>query len=120
MVGVVGSSPIAPTKLAMNPLRWFDTREVDALAAAITADLVRRVPPSSLEARDRQTALALRKAQEAVFARAAKFARTHKLNLYKKARLGSQFRWALSEAGYPGEFVEAWTIELVNLVTRGT
>ena len=119
MVGVVGSSPIAPTKLAMNPLRWFDTREVDALAAAITADLVRRVPPSRLEGRDREAALALRKAQEAVFARAAKFARTHKLNLYKKARLGSQFRWALSEAGYPGEFVEAWTMELVNLVTRG-
>ena len=66
-----------------------------------------------------RAALALRKAQEAIFARAAKFARTPKLNLYKKARLGSQFRWALSEAGYPGEFVEAWTMELVNLVTRG-
>jgi hypothetical protein len=103
----------------MNPLRWFDTSEVDALAAAITADLVRRVPPSRLEAHDRDAALALRKAHEAVFARAAKFARTHKLNIYKKARLGNQFRWALSEAGYPAEFVEAWTLELVNLAVRG-
>ena len=76
------------------------------------------MPPSRLEGRDREAALALRKAQEAIFARAAKFARTYKLNLYKKARLGSQFRWALSEA-VPGEFVEAWTMELVNLVTRG-
>ncbi len=103
----------------MNPLRWFDTSEVDALAAAITADLVRRVPPSRLDARDRDAALTLRKAQEAVFARAAKFARTHKLNLFKKARLGNQFRWALREAGYPAEFVEAWTLELVNLAVRG-
>jgi hypothetical protein len=100
----------------MKFLQWFDTSEVDALAAAITAELVQRVPPSRLESRERRDALRLRNAHEAIFARAAKFARTHKLNVYKKARLGNQFRWALREAGYPAEFVEAWSLELVNLV----
>ncbi len=38
------------------------------------------------------------------------------LNIYKKARLGNQFRWALKEAGYPKAFVETWTYELITLV----
>jgi hypothetical protein len=103
----------------MKILQWFNTVEVDAIADAIAADLVQRVPPTRLEAHDRKTALKLRNAHDAIFARAAKFARTHKLNLYTKARLGNQFRWALKEAGYPGEFVDAWTFELVSLVARG-
>jgi hypothetical protein len=102
----------------MKIWQWFDSGEVDALASTIAAELVQRVPPTQLEARDRKAALKLRGAHDAVFSRAASFARTHKLNLYKKARLGNQFRWALKEAGYPGEFIEAWTYELVELVTR--
>ena len=38
------------------------------------------------------------------------------LNLYKKARLGNRVQWALKEAGYPEEFVEAFTRELVTHV----
>jgi hypothetical protein len=106
------------TTQPMKLFHWFDSGEVDALASAIAAELVQRVPPAKLEARDRKAALKLRGAHDAVFSRAANFARNHKLNLYKKARLGNQFRWALREAGYPGEFVEAWTYELVELITR--
>jgi len=97
--------------------QWFDTREIDELAKAIAAELVRRVPPAALDSRTRKEADRLRNTHEAVFARAGKFARTHKLNIYKKARLGNQFRWALKEAGYPAGFVESWTYELVTLIT---
>ena len=96
---------------------WFGTKEVDALAAAIAAELVKRVPPAKLDSHTKKAADRLRNTHEAIFARAGKFARTHKLNVYKKARLGNQFRWALREAGYPPEFVETWTYELVLLVT---
>ena len=99
-------------------LRWFDTREVDALAAAITADLTPRATIAPGRARPRGCARATQGAGSDLRARRQVCAH-YKLNLYKKARLGSQFRWALSEAGTPGEFVEAWTMELVNLVTRG-
>jgi hypothetical protein len=98
-------------------LQWFDTGEVDELARSIATELVKRVPPSSLDSHTKNAADRLRNTHDAIFARAGKFARTHKLNIYKKARLGNQFRWALKEAGYPTEFVESWTYELVLLVT---
>ncbi len=101
----------------MGFLDWFRTREVDELAAAIAAELVKRVPPGALESRTRKAAERLRNTHDAIFARAGKFARTHPLNVYKKARLGNQFRWALKEAGYPPEFIESWTYELAILVT---
>jgi hypothetical protein len=101
----------------MGIANWFATREVDELAAAIAAELVKRVPPGALESRTRKAAERLRNTHDAIFARAGKFARTHPLNVYKRARLGNQFRWALREAGYPPEFVDSWTYELAVLIT---
>jgi len=101
----------------MGIREWLSIREVDELAAAIAAELVKRVPPSALEARTKKAAERIRNTHDAVFARAGKYARTHKLNFYKRARLGNQFQWALKEAGYPPEFVESWTYELVILIT---
>ena len=101
----------------MRMFRWFDTREIDELAKAIAAELVTRVPPSALDSHTKKAADRLRNTHDAIFARAGKFARTHPLNIYKKARLGNQFRWALKDAGYPPEFVESWTYELALLIT---
>jgi len=101
----------------MGIREWFGTKEVDELAAAIAGELVKRVPPAKLDSHTKKAADRLRNTHDAIFARAGKFARTHQLNVYKKARLGNQFRWALQEAGYPPEFVESWTYELVLLIT---
>jgi hypothetical protein len=101
----------------MGILDWFKTQEVDELAAAIAAELVKRVPPAALESRTRKAAERLRNTHEAIFGRAGKFARTHPLSVYQRARLGNQFRWALKEAGYPPEFVESWTYELAIQIT---
>jgi hypothetical protein len=100
----------------MGILQWFDTAEIDELARSIAAELVKRVPPSTLDAHTKKAAERLRNTHDAIFDRAAKFARTQKLNIYKKARLGNQFRWSLKEAGYPPDFIESWTYELVTLV----
>jgi hypothetical protein len=101
----------------MPIFRWFDTTEVDELVRAITVELVKRVPPTPLPVSDKKMAIRLRNTHDAVFARAGKFARTHKLNIYEKARFGNQFRWALKDAGYPPEFIDSWTHEMVTLVT---
>ena len=101
----------------MAILQWFNTKDVDEFARAIAAELVKRVPPSALDTHTRKAAERLRNTHDAIFARAGKFARTHELNVYKRARLGNGFRWALKEAGYPPEFVDAWTYELVTLIT---
>ena len=104
----------------MGIFQWFNTAEIDELARSIAAELVKRVPPSALDSHTKKAAVRLKNTHEAIFARAGKFARTHKLNIYKKARFGNQFRWALKEAGYPREFVESWTYELVTLITLNT
>jgi hypothetical protein len=104
----------------MSIFGWFDTREIDELAQAIAAELAKRIPPSKLDSHTKQAANRLRNTHDAVFARVGKYARAHKLNIYKKARFGNQFRWALREAGYPPEFVESWTYELVLLITLNT
>lgn len=101
----------------MAMFQWFDTVEIDELARSIAAELATRVPPATLGSQDKTAATRLRNTHDAIFARAGKFARTHKLNIYKKARLGNQFRWALKEAGYPLKFVESWTYDLVTLIT---
>jgi hypothetical protein len=101
----------------MGIFEWFDTKEGDELARAIVAELVVRVPPATLPAKDRKAATRLRNTHDAVFARAGKFARTHRLNVYKKARFANKFRWGLRDAGYPLGFIESWTYELTTLVT---
>src|SRR3970040_2431970 len=101
----------------MEILEWFGTREVDELAVAIAAELVKRVPPAALESRTRKAAERLRNTHDAIFARAGKFARTHPLNIYKRARLGNQFRWALKEAGYSPVVVESSSYDLGIRVT---
>lgn len=100
----------------MAIFQWFDTEEIDEFARSIVGELVKRVSPASLDARDEKMPKRLRNTHHAIFSRAEQFARTHKLNIYKKARLGNQFRWALKEAGYPKAFVETWTYELITLV----
>lgn len=101
----------------MAIFRWFDTQEIDEFARSIATELLKRAPPASLDAPDEKTAKRLRNTHHAVFSRAEQFARKYQLNIYKKARLGNQFRWALKEAGYPKAFVESWTYELITLVT---
>lgn len=96
--------------------KWFDTKEVDEVADAIVADLVKRLPPSP-GPHTRKTADRLRKTHDVIFARLEQFALSHKLNIYKKARLANRVRWALREAGYAPEFTDALSYELATVAT---
>lgn len=98
-------------------LDWFNTKEVDEFADSLVADLLRRIPPSAVDSPARKTAERLRKTHDVIFARVEKFARTQRLNLYKKARLGNRIKWALKDAGYSAEFADSLTFELVTLTT---
>ena len=41
------------------------------------------------------------------------FGQTHHLNIYKKAKVGNAFKWALLEKGYDAEFVDLLTKEVL-------
>jgi len=93
--------------------KWFDVTEVDRFAEQIVAELTGRFPVSGVEVHGKKAVERVRKTFSSIFAKVDAFARSADLNLYKKARLGNRIRWALTEAGYPGEFVEEMTRELV-------
>ena len=97
---------------------WLDTKEVDAFAKSIADDLTGRIPLSVGESRKQVTPGRVHNAHEAFVARAEAFARTHKLNWYKRAHLGNTFQWALRERGYDKEFVDTWTHNLLVAVSK--
>ena len=41
------------------------------------------------------------------------FGQTHKLNFFKKAKLGNSFKWALLDKGYDADFVDKLTKEVI-------
>lgn len=101
----------------MGLFQWFDTREIDEFGRSIASELTKRVPLSSLDSGKKKTVGQLKSSHHAIFTRAEHFAHGHRLNFYKRARLGNSFRWALRDAGYPPDLVEAWTYELVTMIT---
>jgi hypothetical protein len=94
---------------------WFDGKAVDAFADGAVADLVKRVPPEKMHTK--ASAQRLKSTGDMIFQRADNFGRSQSLNVYQRARLGNRVKWALKEAGYPAEFVDALTYELVTVIT---
>ncbi len=97
-------------------LHWFDIRDVDALADRLASDLVKRLPPSNVDARGKKVEATRAKTREAVLRQVHDFASKHRLNVFKKARLANRFKWALRDAGYPKEFVDDMAFELARLM----
>lgn len=101
---------------------WFNTRELDEFADAIVARLIESYRPASGQLSGKKAFERLRKLFGATFERIDAFMRRKRLNLYQKAHFANRVRWALLEAGYPREFVDTMTEELVThltLVSRG-
>ena len=94
--------------------RWLSTREVDELARAVAAHLIKRVPARGIKRSDRKGLEKLVRTHGSIFEQVARFAHGRSLNFYQKASFGNTFKWELKEAGYPSEVVEAWTREVVT------
>jgi hypothetical protein len=94
----------------------ISSREVDEFADSIVAELIQRHPPRGEDAGERKELARLRKAFGRVFSRIDGFARSHRLNLYSKARLANRIQWGLKDAGYREDFVETATHEVATHV----
>ena len=98
-------------------LKWFDSSGVDQFADWLTAELIKRYPPTGLDSDAKKAAQRFQKVHDSLFQRVEGFAREHALNVYKRARLGNRVKWAMRDAGYPREFLESFTHEVVTLVS---
>ncbi len=98
-------------------LDWFNTREVNEFAQALVDGLLTRYPPGGRDTDLKKATERLRKTHDALFTTVNNFAKSAKLNGYKIAQLGNKVRWALKDAGYPKDFVDTFTLELLTVVT---
>lgn len=99
------------------PFNWFNTKEVDAFADSVVAELQQRFPPSGVDLSTQKAVERVLKNVERLQLRVADFARERRLNLYQKARFGNRIKWALKEAKYPQLFIDVMTHELVTQLT---
>ena len=84
---------------------WFKARDVTEFGVTLADFLAERIPSKSPK-----------KAPEALaklFAQVERFKESHKLNMYKKAKLANAFKWRLIDHGYTDEFIEEMTKELL-------
>jgi hypothetical protein len=93
---------------------FLDTRELENFGTVLADDLGRRFPPASEARTDAGAKYQLKVILEGLGARAVRFHLEKKLNVYKKAKLGSVFKWRLKELGYSDEFAERATKEVIT------
>jgi len=92
---------------------WFNTKELDQFADSLMAELRERVPPSGERLSGTKAFQRVVRTFGSAFERIDAFAASQRLNVYKKAHFANRIRWAMSEAGYPEDFVDTMTRELL-------
>lgn len=100
----------------LKTLSWFSTAEVDRFAERLVGEVTRRMPVASLDTPAKKSRERIGRMTDVLSDEVRAFGLSHRLNVYKRARLGSRVKWALKDAGYPEAFVDAFTYELVTLL----
>lgn len=97
-------------------LDWFDAREAEAFASELAGEIDRLFPVEVAEKNKSPSAKKEQKDQkklDGLVLRTRTFGQTHKLNVYKKAKLLNAIKWHMREKGHE----EALTDELLRLLT---
>ena len=87
---------------------WFNASEAKEFGITLAELLIARTPIDDAIAKRMVT-----KKHEAMLhqlsQRVIQFKLEHKLNIYKKAKLGNAFKWALRDKGYDIDYVDQMT-----------
>lgn len=88
--------------------KWLDASEAEKFGQALAQIFIAKVPV--VIDSSKKTSIAEQfKAVEQANAQIEQFKQNNKLNIYKKAKLGSAFKYELAAAGYKPEFVDQMT-----------
>jgi hypothetical protein len=90
-------------------ISWFDAREAQAFGANLAETFSAKCPVIENKKDLTKRAKLLRQ----MVLDAKQFGQTHKLNIYKKAKLGNAFKWILLEKGYDAQFTDELTKEVI-------
>lgn len=84
---------------------WFDASDAEKFGISLAEFFMERVPSEALE---KQT-ISLAKQKDVLDKLVRKvqlYRMEHKLNIYKKAKIGNAFKWKLREANYNSAFID--------------
>jgi hypothetical protein len=88
------------------------SREIEEFAVALARDIAGRCPPAEAYEGD-HISMRLARAIDEVFTRAIAYQREQRLWMYGRAKLGTAFKLELRQSGYPSEFVDNVTRQLL-------
>ena len=89
-------------------ISWFDARDAQKFGVTLAEFFMERIP---LE-QPHKKIKSLAKKQEVLdkmFSQIPAFKMKHRLNIYKKAKLGNSYKWTLLDADYDPELVDELT-----------
>jgi cell division septum initiation protein DivIVA len=95
--------------------RFFSTTEVDEFADWIVGE-VKRALPTVADKKIKNIEERAAKLNERISRKTDEFKKNTGLNIYKKARLAARVREAMSSHGYPKQFVEAFSYDLISRI----
>jgi hypothetical protein len=88
---------------------FFNTVEVDQYADWIVTEVKRTLPPAGTK----NVADRAEKLNVSIAKKTGEFARSTKLNIYKKARLAARVREGMHALGYSESFVKSFSLDLL-------
>lgn len=113
----------------MGLFDWLSSKDVDSFAKSLAEELAKQYPPAlenpaeginTKRAHGQITEKRLTRILETLYEKAMTFRASHKLGVYRKARLGNTFRWELETLGYSRKFIDVAVEGLVVYMSRNT
>jgi hypothetical protein len=98
-------------------LKGLFSREVEDFAIDLADSFSRRCPPAGARGGG-LPAMTVAKAVDEVCNRAADFQRSKRLGMFRRAKLGTEFKLKLGELGYDKEFVSELTTRVLMKMSR--
>jgi 16S rRNA G966 N2-methylase RsmD len=94
-------------------LKWFDANEAQEFGKKLAENY--SVKFTVLEQKKEKAATVAKRAKllDSMTLETKQFGMTHKLNIYKKAKLSNAFKWVLLDKGYDTKFIDELTKELI-------
>ncbi len=89
-------------------LDWFDADDAEKFGQSLAQLFIENIPPRTEGGRNIALANQLETVDK-MYLQIEQFKADHKLNIYKKSKLGSAFKFELITAGYESAFVEQVT-----------
>lgn len=98
-------------------IKWFDASNAEQFGQSLAKFFIERIPLSPEEKKGKQATKLLTKQFEVIdkmYLQIEQFKLTNKLNIYKKAKFGSAFKFKLIETGFDPAFADYVTKGLVQ------